>query len=490
MSKALVVGSGIAGIASAIRLAARGMSVEVFEKNAWAGGKLREFSIDGYRFDAGPSLFTLPQLVDELFSLCGKEPKDYFKYVKSDIACRYFWDDKTVITAYAGVDRFAREVEEVLGVEGKEIVEYLNSAALMYNTTHRIFLERSLHQWRNYFSAEVLQGLARMHKLHLFESLHQLNEKRLSHPKLIQIFDRFATYNGSSPFLSPGIMSMIPHLEHNLGTYHPLGGMRAIIESLLRLAREQGVVFHYGAAVQEIAREGKRVKGLRVNDRMIEGEVVVCNSDVNPAYRNLLKGVNPPGQSLKQPPSSSAVIFYWGLNRQFPQLDLHNIFFSKDYRDEFAHIFQEENVAEDFTVYVHISSKIEAADAPPDGENWFVMVNTPANFGQDWPAIKKRLRPAIIARLSNILGVNIEDHIVAEETLDPVSIEQQSSSYRGALYGSASNSRMSAFLRHPNFSPQIKGLYFCGGSVHPGGGIPLALNSAKIVADLVADRHL
>jgi phytoene dehydrogenase-like protein len=191
---------------------------------------------------------------------------------------------------------------------------------------------------------------------------------------------------------------------------------------------------------------------------------------------------------LKQERSSSALIFYWGINRSFPQLGLHNIFFSNNYQAEFDHLFRLKKSYDDPTVYINITSKCEPGKQAPDGkENWFVMVNAPANVGQDWEVLKVKYRQAILDKLNRMLQTDIAPLIETEDILDPVLIETKTGSYQGSLYGTSSNSKMAAFLRHPNFSRQIEGLYFVGGSVHPGGGIPLCLKSAKIMSEIVQD---
>jgi len=188
---------------------------------------------------------------------------------------------------------------------------------------------------------------------------------------------------------------------------------------------------------------------------------------------------------LNQPKSSSALIFYWGIDHFFPELDLHNIFFSQDYQQEFEHIFQKKTIYRDPTVYVNVTAKYKADDAPPGNENWFTMINVPNNTGQDWDTLINQARKYITDKVSRRLGVDIGSKIVAEDILDPRTIESRTSSSQGALYGNSSNNRYAAFLRHANFSRKIKGLYFCGGSVHPGGGIPLSLLSAKIAVDQI-----
>jgi phytoene desaturase len=314
--------------------------------------------------------------------------------------------------------------------------------------------------------------------------MHKANEKALNHPKLVQIFDRYATYNGSNPYLAPGILNIIPHLEQEIGTFFPTKGMHSITTSLVELAEELGVTFHVNQKVDEIMTEKRSVKGIRIGDQVVEANVVVCNSDIKPAYQNLLPKEKLAPKTLQQEPSSSAMIFYWGINAQFPQLDLHNIFFAGDYQHEFDTIFNKKSVCDDPTVYVHISSKMNPHDAPETGENWFVMVNVPSNSGQDWQQMRQQIRTHVLRKLSRLLHVDVESLIEAEDYLDPIRIEQRTSSFAGALYGASSNDRMAAFFRHPNFS-KIDGLYFAGGSVHPGGGIPLCLLSAKIATDLV-----
>jgi phytoene desaturase len=314
--------------------------------------------------------------------------------------------------------------------------------------------------------------------------MHQANEKALNHPKLVQIFDRYATYNGSNPYAAPGILTIIPHLEHGIGTFFPTKGMHSITTALVQLAQELGVAFHFNQRVDEIIVENKEVIGIRIGETQVLADVVVCNSDVKPAYQFLLPTTKAPKKTMQQEPSSSAMIFYWGIKKEFPQLDVHNIFFSDDYKKEFNTIFNDLTVDTDPTVYVHIASKIVKEDAPKNSEAWFVMVNVPSNQGQDWNELRGAIRQRIIDKLNRLLNEDMESLIEVEDYLDPIRIEKRTSSFKGALYGASSNDRMAAFFRHPNFS-KIKGLYFAGGSVHPGGGIPLCLLSAKIACNLI-----
>jgi len=482
---AAVIGAGIAGIASAIRLANKGYEVHIFEANSYPGGKLSSFELNGYRFDAGPSLFTLPHLVDELFQISGKNPQDYFEYIRLEEACRYFWDDGVRLTAHANQEDFAKEIEEKLGEPAEHVVAHLRDSAVKYDVTEKLFLHRSLHKISTYFNRDALKGYANMHRLDAFTTMNRANERRFQNPRVVQLFNRYATYNGSDPYQTPATMNIIPHLEYNIGAFFPKKGMVDITESLVKLAEDLGVKFHFNTKVEKIETSGNQITDLKFEQKSHSFDIVVSNMDVVNTFRKLLPDAKQPERILRQPKSSSALIFYWGIKKSFSELGLHNIFFSNDYRAEFEQLFQEKTIYSDPTIYLNITSKHKADDAPEGGENWFILVNAPNNDGQNWDLLIEQTRQAVFKKLSHNLGVSVEQLVECEEILDPRSIESKTSSSQGALYGNSSNNRFAAFLRHANFSREFENLYFVGGSVHPGGGIPLAILSAKIAADLI-----
>ncbi|WP_295767326.1 1-hydroxycarotenoid 3,4-desaturase CrtD [uncultured Mucilaginibacter sp.] len=486
-SEAVVIGAGIAGIGTAIRLALKGFNVKVFEANAYAGGKLSEFEQNGYRFDAGPSLFTMPQYVDELFKLAGKNPANYFTYQKLDAVCRYFYPDGTHINAYADQDKFAAEINQKTGEPKEAVYRYNRNSARIYKVTNHVFLEQSLHRLQTYLNSKTLQSILRLFQIDALRSMSKANEHFFNDERMVQFYNRYATYNGSNPYEAPATLNVIPHLEQHFGAYFPKGGMYSITASLVKLALDLGVQFNYNSPVDEIVLKNNKATGVIINGSFVAANIVISNMDVWFTYRKLLKQ-HPqlfPSNILSQERSSSALIFYWGIQKNFEQLDLHNIFFSANYKAEFDAIWKQQTICNDPTVYVNISSKYETVDAPAGCENWFVMINVPANTGQDWDKLIAEARSNIVRKLSTQLGQNIEELIATESILDPRLIESRTSSYQGSLYGTSSNNRFAAFLRHANRSSKISNLYFCGGSVHPGGGIPLALLSAKIVSEWV-----
>lgn len=488
--KVIVIGAGVGGMATAIRLRLLGHTVQVFEKNDYPGGKLSHFETKGFRFDAGPSLFTSPQFIEELFVLANEPIASYFAYEKLEVTCNYFYEDGVCIKAYTNKDAFAQELKEKTNESPENIYNYLGHASRAYNRIASIFLRHSLHTLKTIFKAPILQAIVNLKWAYLSKSLNDYNQTAFKSPKLVQLFNRFATYNGSNPYKAPAMLSLIAHLEHNEGAFYPKGGMINITNALYRLALKIGVQFSFGKAVQTILTEAHCVTGVQVENEQHDATIVVSNMDVYFTYKNLLHDLPKAAKVKKQERSSSALIFYWGMNKTFPTLDLHNIFFSGDYKAEFDAIFNTGLPFEDPTIYINITNKVEPGIHAPIGkENWFVMINVPANSGQDWAHLEDFYRQVVIKKINKILGDTVETCIEVSEVLTPVTIESRTASYMGALYGTSSNSKLAAFMRHPNYSKTTSGLYFVGGSVHPGGGIPLCLSSAAIVANLIKEKY-
>jgi phytoene desaturase len=485
-----IIGAGIGGLATAARLAAKGYAVTVFEANSYPGGKLSSIQLGNYRFDAGPSLFTLAHLVDEVIALNPNPELIPFSYQKLNTVCNYFYEDGLRLTAHADPNELANELATKTGVDKKTIFNYLQKAALKYESTAELFVEDTIHRIGHLKPNKVWKGLRNIPALDVFKTMHEVNSELLDEPHLVQFFNRYATYNGSNPYKAPGLLTMIPHLEQNLGAFFPEGGMQSITNALYQTCVNLGVTFHFSSKVEQIWIEDKQVKGIVLNGNKTASDLVVSDIDIHALYYQLMPGLKIPKRILKQEKSSSAIIFYWGMQSHFPELDLHNIFFSANYQEEFKHLFETKTMYDDPTVYVNISSKHKKDDAPINHENWFVMVNAPHNDGsQNWDEFISRTRKNVIQKLNRILNSNIDLLIAEESILEPRSIESKTSSYGGSLYGNSSNGKFSAFLRHKNYSSTYKGLYLCGGSVHPGGGIPLCLNSGKIVANLIEEDY-
>jgi phytoene desaturase len=486
MMKVAIIGAGTGGMASAIRLAKLGYEVSVFEANDFVGGKVNEKWIGSYRFDMGPSVFTEPVLIDELVSMCSKDPS-FFSYRQLEESCRYFFSDGQQVIVPSGTKQTAQIFESAFGESRQGTERFLKRLSRNYQALYPVFIAASLHRRNQWMNKGIWKAIARIPFYGMATSMSVVNRRTFRNPKSAQLFNRIATYNGSSPYRTPGLLNIISHLEFNEGPAMPIGGMVSISKTLHQLCLELGVTFYLGERVDEIKHSENRVIGIRSTKQDFPCELVVSNMDVHFTYERLLKGLHYPAKILNQEKSSSAIVFYWGMKASFDQLGVHNILFAEDYKAEFEAIFTTKTRYADPTIYVHITSKVEKGDAPEGSENWFVMVNAPINVGQDWDAFVAETRKSCIAKLSKALGQDIESFIEEESHNEPRKIESVYFGKQGSIYGNSSNSAFSAFYRHPNFSKTLKGLYFAGVTVHPGGGIPLALNSAKIVERCVRE---
>jgi len=486
--KVIVIGAGIAGLAASIRLAKSGFFVELLEANESAGGNLSEIDSGGFRFDGGPSILTKPEYIQELFLLCNKNPDDYIRFRKVEPLFRYFFPDGTSIDSYSDRLKFREELEKKTAEPFSHVDKLLDDSKEIFRLTHEVFLERSLHEVKNYFNLSTLRGILRFNRVRAFQSMHRYNRRALSDPRLVQLFNRYASYNGSNPFEAPATLNVITHFAVNDGSFLPEGGMISISKALLRLAEEAGVHVRLKCPVNKIRIENKKVTGVETTAGFLPADAVLSNADIHYTYQKLLPEVAMPGIISKQPRSSSVIVFYWGINKVLPGIELHNTFFGKDDKAEYEALFRNGRICVDPTVYLYNSSHFNPEDAPPGKSNWFVMVSAPFDNGQDWEEIVAEARKNVFRKLSEALHQDIPALIVSENILTPPMIAHKTNAWRGSIYGNSSNGIFSAFLRHANFSRKIKGLYFCGGSVHPGAGIPLCLLSAKITSDLIERR--
>lgn len=483
MLKCAVIGSGIAGLATAIRLSAKGHEVTVFEANSSAGGKLKEFTKDDFRFDMGPSVFTLPNLIDELFEIHNKDPRDYFSYSKLESSFKYFFEDGTSINAFSNLELYENEIEKKTSDTKASFRRYLKDIETKYKITRNVFIENSLHIPSNFLTKDTVNGVLKFNKIDAFKTMDKGNRSFFNDPKTIQIFNNFALYVGSNPFVAPATLNVIQHLEVNVGTYMPDKGMYSIVTALVKLANEVGVKFEFNSLVEKINLDNNKASSISVNGKTLKFDRIVSNMDAYFTYKKLLPEIKLPKQ-LKQPKSTSVIGFYWSVDKSFPELKVHNMLFSESGKTEYDSLFNDHTICDDPSIYLCITSKHVKSDAPKNGENWFVMIHAPHIVDQNWEALIETTRRNAITKINRMLQTDIEQFIKNEEVLSPPSIRDQYRSAFGSIYGNSSNGKFSAFLRHPNFTRKIKNLYFVGGTVHPGAGLPMCLNSAKIVDQL------
>lgn len=490
--RVIVIGGGLAGLSGAIRLARMGFRVQLFEKNTRPGGKMNHLTLQGsmgeYRFGTGPSLLTMPFVFDELFDFAGIERSSVLDFVPVEPICRYFYPDGTRLSTFADKTRMMHELHSVISPEEARNYEaFLDYTKRIYDLTAEIFLFTPFQELRKLLHLRHIPTLLRLPQINAMRSVHKAVTSYFHDERLIQLFDRYPTYNGSSPFEAPATLNIIPWVEFGLGGFYVRGGMYRLAEEMTRLAENLGVKIMTECPVEKILHDGKRVSGVQAKGEKFDADYVMCNADVVEAHNTLIEGFSSRQQRLNRlEPSVSGMVLYWGMKRTFPELEHHNIFFSSNYRHEFEQIFTQKIAPDEPTVYISISSKTDAFHAPANGENWFVLLNMPYLNGQNWQFEKDRMKSAVLKRLA-ASGIDAESAIDCEYTHTPQDLYDLYRSNKGSIYGISSNTQMAAFMRPANRSRDLKGLYFCGGSSHPGGGVPLVVLSGKMAAELIQE---
>jgi diapolycopene oxygenase len=486
-SPTVVVGAGLGGLAAAIRLAAAGRRVTVLEKQPRVGGKLNLHQAAGFTFDTGPSLFTMPWVLRELFETAGVRLEDRLSIVPVEPTCRYFWRDGTVFDAWQQLPALVQEVARLSPPDVPALFDFLAHTARIYQAVAEPFLLKPFQGITELITPRMMRDALRIDAL---RTVDQAVRSYFRSPHLQQLFNRYATYNGSSPYQSPATFNLISYIELAEGGWYVQGGMYQLAVALEQLARELGVTIETSAAVERILLTGRTVRGVRLADgRELPAHQVVVNADPAYAYQALLPDRPAIARRLaRNEPSCSGLVLFLGIDREYPQLGHHTIFFSDDYRAEFQAIFRDRRPAEDPTIYVAATCRSDPQHAPPGGMNLFVLVNAPADDGRlDWPAIRDAEIARVLTRLEQHGLTDLRNHIVYQAGWTPRDLAEAYNAPFGAIYGLSSNSPLAAFARPPQRARDADGLFFVGGGTHPGGGIPLVLLSGRAVARQMLD---
>ena len=461
----------------------------VFEKNQEPGGKLAQLRSNGHTFDLGPTVLTMPFVLSDIFEACGQRLEDHLSLLPIEPTCRYNWSDGTRFDAWSDVDRILEEAHELFPDDISALRRFFVDAETVYEATKDVFLFSPFKGTRELFSLRNSRLLPLLGKLGFTSSMYDSLRKRFSSEKLIQLFARFATYNGSSPWSAPATLNVIPHVEFAYGAWYPEGGMWRVTEVLTDLAESLGVKLHCNAPVEELGIEGKKVTGVTVNGEFTKADLVVSNVDALWTWRQLLgpAGLKIPRSLAKAERSCSGFLILAEVEGSHSQLRHHNVFFNDNYESEFADIFDRKQLPEEMTIYLSVSSKSDPSLSAPGEENWYILINAPSggeSFGQ--PQILERYSETVFERLR---WFGTSPNVKRQRLMTPFDIAERYNSVQGAIYGSSSNSMFSAFVRPTNRVNQLENFYLAGGSAHPGGGVPLVILSGKITAGMIVDMH-
>lgn len=477
MKTAVVVGGGLGGLAAALRLRRKGWHVTLFEAGPSFGGKMNTWESHGFRFDTGPSLITMPWVFEELFQTAGGRLEEHAPLMQLNPLAEYIFADKTRFTYSASLPEWIPTLQRIDRRDVDGFFRFLHLGARLYEVSRRTFLARTPFDRPKREDLPVLRHLPVRHG---WGNYHRTVESHFRSPYLRQMFDRYPTYVGSSPYLAPATLAVIPYIEYAFGGFSVQGGLHRIVEGLVALARTQGIEMVAGCRVVAVTRSGSTVTGVQLTDgTQVKADVVILNGDASTAGELLSTPSKAPS------PSMSGFVMLLGLRKELAGMQQHSIYFSADYAREFSQIFEGKRFPDDPTVYVNVPSRGDRSIAPAGGETLFIMANAPATSDLwDERAIADA-RQKVFSRLRRSGFPEIENDIVVSDTWTPKRIADRYLMPGGSIYGAASHGWRNSFLRPRNQSREHKGLYFVGGSTHPGGGTPTVLLSAKITCELI-----
>lgn len=503
----VIVGGGLAGLASAVELAGKGLPVTIVEANNHLGGKMNLLEEGGFTFDMGPTIITMPQVLRGIIARTGRTPSDYIDLIDLDPQWRCFFDDGTRIDLRRDARQWARELDEQFpdASPGEGFLKFYEFSRRMYRLSEKVFFYKDLGGIGDMIRKPPTEpGVARdAMAMRLHATVGSTIQKMIPEPHVRQVCEHFLQYVGSSPFMAPAVLSLIASAQLDHGCWYPMGGTRMVARSLDRIADELGVKRVTGRSVAKILTDGDTATGVQLDDgREITASAVISNCDVQRTYGDLLKGAD--GAALERrriassyKPACSGLVLYLGLNKQYDHLAHHNFLFSRDSHQEFDDIYRKGIPARDPTLYIAAPSRTDPDQAPEGGEALYILIHTAALTDQhQWLERGGRpgktltdYRPIVIDKLKRHGMEDIEDHIAVERYLTPPQIEHMYNATGGAIYGLASHGRLKGGFKPRNRSKVLSNLYLAGGSVNPGPGVPMVLMSGVTAAWSLCEDH-
>ena len=485
----LIIGAGIGGIATAARLARRGCQVTVVEKNEIPGGRCGQMTVQGHRFDTGATLFLMRDLYAETFAALGESMEDHLQLHRVDPTYHLVFPDDSRLQLTSDLHSMSTQLEAIEPGSFERLLRYLEEGSLHYRLSLPNLVNRDFRSLSDFINLRMLMIVLRLKAL----TLHTTYASRFFHdPRLLSAFTFQDMYMGLSPYSSPATYSLMQYTELADGLWYPQGGMYRITESLVAIAEKLGVEFVYNAPVEKILVEGSRATGVVLADeRTLSADIVVANADLSYVYQSLLPDDGTAARIDSKEYGCSTVMFYWGLDKQYPQLSPHNLFLCGDYRQNFDDIFRKNTMPEAPDFYVHAPARLDPSAAPAGRDTLYVAVpvgHIAPDKPQDFKAVQARARLFVLQRLAHLGLPDLESHIKVEVSFIPTDWQKRYNMRRGSTHGLSHKLTQMAYFRPHNRHSRYHNLYFVGANTHPGTGVPTVLISARLAAERILEE--
>ena len=498
---ALVIGAGIGGIATAARLAKNGYQVTVLEKESTPGGRCNQIVRQGHRFDIGPTLFLMPEIWEETFAALGERMSDHLELTRIDPTYKVYFDDGLQLELTSNIGEMQSQLEKVEKTAFTGFLNYIAEGSRHYKMSVEKFVGRNFYNIFEYFSPANLPLLFQLKAL----KKHYTNASRFFKDERLKAAFTFQNmYLGLSPYDAPATYSLLQYTELAEGVWYPKGGMYAGIQALVNIAEKLGVKFIYNAPVKKMKEERHlhrtwfawqtmqvgKIRSVMTDDgREFATDIFVGNADLPYIYKELLPKNNQAKKLDKKLYTCSTIMFYWGVDKKYPQIGHHNVFLGGDYKASFDQIFKDHTLPEVPSFYVHAPARTDRAAAPQGQDTLYVLVpvgHLDARSEQDWDALVDRARETVLTRLATEMGADdLRQHIKFEIVYQPKTWQKRFNLEKGAAFGLSHNFWQVGYLRPQNRHKRYQNLYFAGASTHPGTGLPIVLLSARLTTERI-----
>ena len=481
--KVVVVGSGFGGLASALRLRAKGYDVTLLEKHSDLGGRARVFKKDGFIYDGGPTVITAPYLFEELFSLFNKKISNYVKIVPLNLWYRFIFNDGKIFDYSGDEASMEKEIKKFSNTDLKGYKNLVNFTEKIFNKGFTDLSDKPFNKF-----TFMLQQIPALLNLKSYKSVYSLISNYISNENLRRVFSMHPLLVGGNPFTTTSIYALILFLEKKWGIHYSMGGTGSVVKALEKLMNEEGVKIKKNSEVTEIITNNKNVKGVKINNSsIINCDYIVCNSDPPNVYENLIKSQNNYNFLFKQKMkrmdySMGLFVYYFGSKKQYKEVAHHTICFGKSYKDHLNKIFEKKTLSDDISYYLHRPSATDTDMAPNGQDAFYVLVPVPNNLsGINWSKEGEKFKNLVLDKMNESVLPGIKENVVSDFYLTPDYFEKDLATLHGSGFSIQPKFSQSAYFRFHNQSEVFKNLYFVGAGTHPGAGMPGVISSAKVL---------